>query len=75
MGNQPSILGWVWFAGGLWKARNKMAIEKKVVKSPRVLIFNVIAFMQQWMILAPEGERKLVEMAIKRIRRMMRSRH
>jgi hypothetical protein len=56
MGNQPSILGWVWFAGGLWKARNKMAIEKKVVKSPRVLIFNVIAFMQQWMILAPEGE-------------------
>jgi hypothetical protein len=29
-----------------------MAIEKKVVKSPRVLIFNDIALMQQWMILA-----------------------
>jgi hypothetical protein len=29
----------------LWKARNKMAIEK-VVKSPRVLIFQVISLMQ-----------------------------
>jgi hypothetical protein len=47
-----------------------MAIEKKVVKSPRVLIFNDIALMQQWMILASEEERKPVEMAIKRIRRM-----
>jgi hypothetical protein len=29
----------------LWKVRNKMAIEKKIVKSPCVLIFNVIALM------------------------------
>jgi hypothetical protein len=28
-----------------------MAIEKKVVKSPRVLIFQVISLMQQWRIL------------------------
>jgi hypothetical protein len=48
----------------LWKARNEMAIEKKVVKLSRVLIFNVIALMQQWRILVPEEERKLVEMAI-----------
>jgi hypothetical protein len=29
----------------LWKARNKVAIEKKIMKSPQEVLYNVIFFM------------------------------
>jgi hypothetical protein len=41
--NKFLLFGFGVVCWALWKARNKMAIEKKVVKSPRVLIFQVIS--------------------------------
>jgi hypothetical protein len=52
-----------------------MAIEKKVVKSPFVLIFNIISLMQQWMILLPDEEQELVAMAVRRIKKAMKERN
>jgi hypothetical protein len=48
-----------------------MAIEKKVVKSPRMLIFQVISLMQQWRILLPKTEEKLVQDAAKALKLKM----
>jgi hypothetical protein len=56
----------------LWKARNKMARENNLIKSPRVLIFQVISLMQQWRILLPESEQKLVQGAAKALKLKMR---
>jgi hypothetical protein len=50
-----------WFGLGvicwaLWKVHNKMATERKMVKSPGVIIFNILALMQQWkVLLKPRG--------------------
>jgi hypothetical protein len=43
-------------------------------KSARVLIFNIIAFLQQWMVLVPAEERELagVSMAIEQINKAMK---
>jgi hypothetical protein len=48
-----------------------MAIEKKVVKSPRMLIFQVISLIQQWRILLPKTEEKLVQDAAKALKLKM----
>jgi hypothetical protein len=45
-----------------------MTIEKKVVKSPKVLIFGIILLMQQWRILLPEAEHELVGRASKALK-------
>jgi hypothetical protein len=41
----------LWFGLGvvcwvLWKVHNKMAIEKKMIRMPQVLVFNIISLMQ-----------------------------
>jgi hypothetical protein len=55
----------------LWKVRNKMAIEKVMIKSPRVLIFNIISLMQQWKEMLPEREKEWVANAMCRLKRRM----
>jgi hypothetical protein len=70
--NKFLLFGFGVVCWALWKARNKMAIEKKVVKSPRVLIFQVISLMQQWRILLLEPEQKLVQGAAKALKLKMR---
>jgi hypothetical protein len=46
-----------------------MAIEKKMVKSAQVIIFNVISLMQQWRVLLQDKEQKLVMVAIKMLKK------
>jgi hypothetical protein len=55
----------------LWKASNKMPIEKKIVTSPRMIVFNLISFLQQWKILLSEGEKKTVGWAIKKLKKKL----
>jgi hypothetical protein len=55
----------IWFGIGaigwaLWKTRNKMAIEKKLVSSPQVVIFNMLSLVQPWRILFLNKEQKMV---------------
>jgi hypothetical protein len=47
--------------------RNKMVIEKKLVKSAYNIIHNIISFMQQWRVLLPKEEQVLVMGAAKRL--------
>jgi hypothetical protein len=49
------VIGWA-----LWKTRNKMAIEKKLVSSPQVVIFNMLSLVQPWRILFLNKEQKMV---------------
>jgi hypothetical protein len=44
----------------LWKIRNKMAIEKVLIKSLQEAIFNIILLMQHWMRLLPVKDQVLV---------------
>jgi hypothetical protein len=55
--------------GSLWKVRNKMAVEKKLINSPDVIVYNIISLMQQWMMLLWDKEQGLVMMAAKMIRK------
>lgn len=64
----------IWFGLGvidwaLWKTRNKMAIEKKLVSSPQVVICNVLSLVHQWKILLPDKEQKLVLAAAKELKK------
>jgi hypothetical protein len=34
------VVGWA-----LWKIRNKMAIERELISSPAVIIYNIISLM------------------------------
>jgi hypothetical protein len=61
----------MWCAGALWKVRNKMTIEKKMVKSPNVIIFNILSFMQQWSALLATRDQELVSEAARRIREQL----
>jgi hypothetical protein len=56
----------------LWKVRNKMMIEHKLVKSPRVVIFNIIVLLQQWKVLLPTDCQDTVEAAVAEIRKKMK---
>jgi hypothetical protein len=55
----------------LWRVRNKMGIEKELVRSPKVMIFNIISSKQQCGVLLPEEEQKMVQEATKRLQRKM----
>jgi hypothetical protein len=55
----------------LWKVRNKMAIEKLMIRSPRVLIFNIISLIQRWKEMLPVEEKEWVVNAICRLKRRM----
>jgi DNA replication protein DnaC len=48
-----------------------MAIEKVMIKSPRVLIFNIISLMQQWKEMLPEREKEWVANAMCKLKRRM----
>jgi hypothetical protein len=62
----------MWYAGSCGRREIKWAIEKEVVKSPRVLIFQIISLMQQWRILLPESEQKVVQGAAEALKLKMR---
>jgi hypothetical protein len=51
--------------------RNKMSIEKKLVKLPCNIIHNIISLMQQWKVLLPKEEQALVMGAAKRLKLKM----
>jgi hypothetical protein len=42
----------------IWKVRNKMVIEQKLIRSHHVVIFNIIMLMQQWRALLSDEEVK-----------------
>jgi hypothetical protein len=44
----------------IWKVRNKMAIERKVVKTPQEVLYSAIFFMQSWKILLSNEEQEMV---------------
>jgi hypothetical protein len=46
-----------------------MAVEKKLINSPDVIVYNIISLMQQWMMLLWDKEQGLVMMAAKMIRK------
>jgi hypothetical protein len=48
-----------------------MPIEKKIVTSPRMIVFNLISFLQQWKILLSEGKKKAVGWAIKKLKKKL----
>jgi hypothetical protein len=48
-----------------------MTIEKKMVKSPNVIIFNILSFMQQWSALLATRDQELVSEAARRIREQL----
>jgi hypothetical protein len=56
----------------LWKVRNKMMIEHKLVSSPRVVIFNILMLMQQWKVLLLVDAQETVEAAAKILRLKMK---
>jgi hypothetical protein len=51
-----------------WKVRNKMAIEKKLVRSPHEVIYSAISLMQQWRMLLPSKEQDLVKKVSRKIK-------
>jgi hypothetical protein len=44
----------------MWKVRNKMAIEKQIVKSHKIIFFNIITVLQQWSVLLSAQEKDRV---------------
>jgi hypothetical protein len=51
-----------------------MVMEKKFIRSPRVVIFNINVLMQQWKSLLPVEEPAVLEVAIKILRCKTKSR-
>jgi hypothetical protein len=58
------VVGW-----SLWKIRNKMAIEKKLIRNHDVIMYNIISLMQQCAKLSSEKEQGLIRISAKLIRR------
>lgn len=54
---------------GLWVTRNKMAIEKKLIKTPSEIIFKSLSFAQQWSVALREEDQVMVRSATERLRR------
>jgi hypothetical protein len=55
----------------LWKVRNKMVIEKKLIASPQVVIYSAIPLMQQWRPLLAAKERGLIQIVCKKVKRVV----
>jgi hypothetical protein len=55
----------------LWKVWNKMTIEKKVIRSPKDVIYNIVLLMQQWEILLPDREQDLVGKISRKLKRKL----
>jgi hypothetical protein len=63
---------WVGSCGmALWKIRNKMAIEKKLILSPAIISYNIISLMPHWIELLSGKEQGLIKMVQAWIRRTM----
>jgi hypothetical protein len=67
--NKIILFGFGVVCWSLWKVRNKMAIEKQIVKSPKIIFFNIIIVMQQWIILLPAQERDMVAAIAEKIKK------
>jgi hypothetical protein len=67
--NKLILFGFGVVCWSLWKVRNKMAIEKQIVKSPKIIFFNIIIVMQQWIILLPAQERDMVAAIAEKIKK------
>jgi hypothetical protein len=63
----PFGLGAVCWA--IWQTRNKMAIEKKLVKTPQEVLFKIVIFLQQWMMLLSGEEQEMITHVIKATRK------
>jgi hypothetical protein len=57
----------------LWKIRNKMAIEKVLIKSPQEAVFNIILLMQQWRRLLPVKDQELVRSVSRKLKTKLAS--
>jgi hypothetical protein len=56
----------------LWKVCNKMMIEHKLIRSPRVVIFNIIVLLQQWKVLLSAKFQETMEVAINKVKSRMK---
>lgn len=49
------------FARALWTTRNKMAIEKKILKAPSGVLYVAISLMQKWSHLLKEKDKECID--------------
>jgi hypothetical protein len=69
--NRTILFGLGVVCWALWKVRNKMTIEKKVIRSPKDVIYNIVLLMQQWEILLPDREQDLVGKISRKLKRKL----
>jgi hypothetical protein len=67
--NKLILFGFGAVCWSLWKVRNKMAIDKQIVKSPKIIFFNIISIMQRWSVLLPAHERDRVAATTEKIKK------
>ena len=60
-GSKKNLLDWVVFGAFLWSmwtSRNDFVFERRILSSPLQVIYKMISFMSQWLLLAPPEKLK-----------------
>jgi hypothetical protein len=67
--NKLMLFGFGEVCWSRWKVRNKLALEKQIFKSAKVIFVNIITIMQQWSVLLPAQEKDRVAAIVEKIRK------